>query len=153
MWFHLIAYDFYHWLYLEFCKPISVFIMFWWDMRVLWFEDWISWKGFELIWYYKLCFYDRGFMFDLQTKFCRIFDRNSSVRIKFDFMAWYRSLGIRFQTSLGISMSCGLLKGVSRNWDPFKGIRRLPHVRPPGRGMTILLVSELTIFKRPFEFF
>ena len=136
MWFHLIEYDFYLLLYLEFCKPISFFIMFWWDMRVLWFEDWISWKGFELIWYYTLCFYDRGFMFDLQTEFCRIFSKNSSVRIKFDFMVLYRSLCIRFQMSLGISIPCGFLGGILINWDLFKETRRLSRVQLSSRDVT-----------------
>ena len=31
---------------------------------------------------------------------------------------------------------------VSGNWDLFKVTRRLPRVGPPGRGVTILLVSE-----------
>ena len=51
----------------------------------------LSWFG-----YYKLCFYDSEFMFDLQTELCRIFDKNSNVRIKFDFMFLYRSSRIRF---------------------------------------------------------
>ena len=70
----------------------------------------LSWFG-----YYKLCFYDRGFMFDLQTKLCQIFYRNSSVRIKFDFMFLYRSSGIHFQTGLGFSMPCKFLESVPKN--------------------------------------
>ena len=130
------------WLYFEFCKPILVFVMLWWDMGVLslilwWFDDWISWKEFKLIWYYKLCFYDRKFIFDLQSKFCRIFGRNSSVIIKFDFMVLYRSSGIHFQINLGISMSCEFLGVALGNRYPLKGTRRLLHVRPPDRDVTI----------------
>ena len=76
-------------------------------------------------------------MLDLQTKLCRIFDRNSSVRIKFDFMFLYRSLGIHFQTDLSISMSCEFLGGISENWDSLKDKWQLPHVRPPGRDVTV----------------
>ena len=100
--------------------------MLWWDMGVIclilwWFDEWISRKGFELIWYYKLCFYEKGFMFDLQMEMCWIFGKNSNVRIKFDFMVLYRSSSICFQMGLGISMPCGFSGGISRNRDPLKG--------------------------------
>ena len=126
--------------------------MLWWDMGVLclifwWFDEWMSRKGFELIWYYKLCFYDRKFIFDLQSKFCRIFGRNSSVIIKFDFMVLYRSSGIHFQINLGISMSCEFLGDVSRNWNSLKSMRWLPRVRPPSLSVTWLVASETTRFQ------
>ena len=91
-------------------------------------------------------------MFDLQTKLCQIFGRNSNVLIKFDFMFLYRSLGICFQMGLGISMPCGFLGGVLGNWDPLKGTRRLSCARPLGRDVIILLVLELTIFKPSSKF-
>ena len=91
-------------------------------------------------------------MFDLKTKLYHIFGRNSIVRIKLDFMVLYKSLGICFQMGLGINMLYGFLGGILGNRDPIKGMRRLPRVRPLGRGVTILLVLELTIFKPSFEF-
>ena len=38
--------------------------------------------------------------------------------------------------SLGISMPCGFLGGVSVNWDPLKGTRWLVCVQLPGQGVT-----------------
>ena len=84
-------------------------------------------------------------MFNLQMKLYRIFDRNSSVRIKFDFMVLYRSLGIRFETGLGISMTCRFLGGVSKNQDPLKGTWRLPCVRLSGRGVIEAFLDFTTI--------
>ena len=34
-------------------------------------------------------------------------------------------------------MPCGSLVGFRENWDPFKDMRQLPRVNPPGRGVTI----------------
>ena len=64
-------------------------------------------------------------MFDLQTKLCQIFSRNSSVRIKFDFMVLYKSSNVRFQMGLDINMPYEFLEGVSGNYDPLKGTWRL----------------------------
>ena len=55
-----------------------------------------------------------------------------------------------FQTGLDIGMPCGFLRGVLGNRDPLKGMRWLPRIRHSGRGITILLVSKLTIFKTSF---
>ena len=42
-----------------------------------------------------------------------------------------RDMGsIPFSNGLGCQMSCESLDGLSINWDPFKGTRRLPRVDP-----------------------
>ena len=113
--------------------------MIWWEFddlifMMIWWLDISKGIWVDLIWFYELCFYDRRFT--ICKRKCRIFSKNPSIRIKFDVVILYRSSCIRFQTSLGIGMSCGFLRGVSGNRDPFKDTRRLSCVRPSGRGVT-----------------
>ena len=61
-------------------------------------------------------------------------------------------LTIHFSSDLGINVPCGFLRGVLENQDPFKDMQRLSCVQLLGQGVIILLVSELTVFKPPFEF-
>ena len=88
-------------------------------------------------------------MFDLETKLCQIFNRNSNVRMKFDFMVLYRSSGIRFQMGLGISIPCRFLGGVSGNQDLLKGTWWFLRVQPPSRGIAKV---ELKIMKLSKEY-
>ena len=100
---------------------------------------------------YKLCFMTWGFW--------SIYKRNSAeFSIDFSmleilmFMNLYRSIGIHFSNGFRYQYALRILERCSRNRGLLKGMRRLPHVRPSGRGVTILLVVELMVFKSFFRF-
>ena len=109
-------------------------------MMICWWVDLLS--GYlerDLNWLcYKLYFYDMGFMFDLWTELCLIFDRIFSVR-NFLISWFYISLQVSFfQMGLGINISYRFLGGVPRNRDPLKDTWQSPHVRIPSQGVTFL---------------
>ena len=59
----------------------------------------------------------------------------------------HTGLGIRFSNGFWYRcMPCKFLEGVLGNRGPLKDTRRLPRVRLSTQGVTIILVSELTVF-------
>ena len=71
-------------------------------------------------------------------KICRIFGRIPSIKEIFLSLArcigW---VGILYFKRAKISNALSFLGWILENWDPVKDTRRLPHVDPPDRDMTI----------------
>ena len=102
---------YYHFVLSRICKLIQFLICFhglrvlylisWWWL--LWWDAWISRKGFVDIWFITM-FYDMSFLAYLQTELCRIFGKNSSFRIKFNFVILYRYLFFK-QASISVCLA------------------------------------------------
>ena len=80
---------------------------------------------------YKLYYYDRRFLFNLQTEFYGIFDKIFNVRTILIFVI-LEVFNHPFSNRLLMSWEV-----FQENWDPFKDMRKLPRVQLSDQDMII----------------
>ena len=90
----------------------------------------------------------KGFRFYLQMGLCRIF-RLRKFRNRVSGLDFESPFFKRVMISQWLAGSC---RGFGK-LGPIRGHATVATCRPSGRGVTILLVSELTVFKPPSDFF